>query len=108
MTANLCSGVYFIRSAATGTVAHVPGHHKPIVGSVLDPDQAGSQLFEFKKIRDRFLITNVGTKLVVDLSGRQAEDDSIIVAWTYHGGENQQWRMERVGDEERVFSTSLW
>jgi hypothetical protein len=108
MTANLCSGVYFIRSAATGTVAHVPGHHKPIVGSVLDPDQAGSQLFEFKKIRDRFLITNVGTKLVVDLNGGQAKNDTIIVAWTYHGAENQQWRMERVGDEKRFFSTSLW
>ncbi|KAF8542142.1 ricin B lectin domain-containing protein [Trichophaea hybrida] len=103
MTANLCSGVYFIRSAATGTVVHVSGHHRPLVGSAMDPDQAGSQLFEFKRIDDRYLITNVGTKLAVDLSDGKAEDSTKIMAWSYNGNRNQQWRMERIGDEKSSY-----
>jgi hypothetical protein len=106
MSASLCSGVYFIRSAATGTVVQVTGSHKNIVCSTQDYDQAGAQLFEFKRWKDCYIITNVGTKLVIDLSGGNKAQHTPIISCKYHGGTNQQWRIKREGDENRFLHLS--
>jgi len=106
MSANLCSGVYFIRSAATGTVAQAAGSHKNIVCSTQDYDQAGAQLFEFKRWNDCYIITNIGTKLVIDLAGGHKAQGTPIISCKYHGGTNQQWRIKREGDENRFFHLS--
>ncbi|KAF8534986.1 ricin B lectin domain-containing protein [Trichophaea hybrida] len=107
MSANLCSGVYFIRSAATGTVVHVTGCDSNLVCSTQDYDQAATQLFEFKRWDDRFVITNVGTKLVVDLAGGKQEEHTPILSCKYQGGTNQQWFIKRKGDENRFFHLSM-
>ncbi|KAF8538291.1 ricin B lectin domain-containing protein [Trichophaea hybrida] len=104
MSANLCSGVYFIRSAASGTVVHVTGgNDSKLTCSALDYDQAGAQLFEFKLWNDCFIITNVGTKLVMDMSGDLF--GSPVVAHRYHGCANQQWHIRRHGDEKSPYHT---
>jgi len=100
MSANLCSGVYFIRNAASGTVVHVPGTGSgtKLVCSAVDYDQAGAQLFKFKRWKDSFVITNVATKLTVDMPGG---NDPPVVAFNYHGGYSQLWHIRRKGDENR-------
>ncbi|KAF8244611.1 ricin B-like lectin [Wilcoxina mikolae CBS 423.85] len=103
MSANLCSGVYFIRSAATGTVVHVTGGHSNLVCSAQDYDQAGAQLFEFKRWNDRFIITNIGTKLVVDMRGGNSAQHTPVISFKYHGLSNQQWYIKREGDENSIY-----
>lgn len=69
--------------------------------SALDYDQAGAQLFEFKRWKDRFIITNVGTKLAMDMSGTSGVDGSPVLAHKYNGSPHQQWHIRRQGDEKR-------
>jgi hypothetical protein len=103
MSANLCSGVYFIRSEASGTVVHVNGSGSILVGSALDYDRAGTQLFEFKRWGNRFVITNIGTKLVIDMCEGDASPRTAVLSCTFHGGPNQQWYIRREGDGNRSF-----
>ncbi|KAN0133565.1 Ricin B lectin domain containing protein [Lactarius tabidus] len=43
----------------------------------------------------RYKITNEGNGMVFDLS---ATDGKSILGWTFHGGENQQWILDKQGD----------
>jgi hypothetical protein len=102
MSANLCSGVYFIRCVSTGTVVHVSGGHNSLVTcSALNYDQAGAQLFEFKRWYECCIITNVGTKLMLDMSGKHGVNGSPVLAHEYNGSPNQQWHIQHQGDEKR-------
>jgi len=106
MSANLSFGIYFIRSAASGTVINVRGAGRSLVGSALDYDQAGAQLFEFKRFQDHFIITNIETKLVVDMSGGSASPRTPVLSCEYHGGHNQQWHIQRHGGDNRFLLPS--
>jgi hypothetical protein len=110
MSANLCSGVYFIRSVATGTVVHVTGGHPNIVCSAQDYDQAGAQLFEFKRWKDCFIITNIGTKLAIEMAGGNSAQHTPVLSCKYHGGPAQQWLIQREGDANRfiLLSRGCW
>ena len=37
----------------------------------------------------------------LDVSGASTEDGAAIIQWTCHGGANQQWRLEAVGEGYR-------
>jgi len=103
MSANLCSGVYFIRHADSGLVVHVTGCNLNLVGSAQDYDQAGAQLFKFERWHGAFIITNISTKLVIDMEGGSSAPGTRVLSCNNHGGTNQQWFIRREGDENRFF-----
>ncbi|KAF8538292.1 ricin B lectin domain-containing protein [Trichophaea hybrida] len=86
MSVNLSFGVYFIRCQDSGTVVHVTSDHSNVVCSALNYDQAGTQLFEFKRYKDRYVITNIGTKLVLEMAGGCSTARTPVLSCKYHGG----------------------
>ena len=44
--------------------------------------------------RDKYIIRNVHSNLVLDLEAASSNNGTPIVCWTRHAGANQQWRPE--------------
>ncbi|EAU88947.1 hypothetical protein CC1G_10075 [Coprinopsis cinerea okayama7 len=100
---SISEGVYWIRNLRfPNKVLDAEGAKTDQGTRVLDWDEKRplneklNQLWIVEKVGDAstYIIRNVNSNLVLDLSGSGTANGTPIITWPQHGGANQQWRVQ--------------
>lgn len=96
-------GVYWIRNLQwTNKVLDLSGGDLAQGTSILNYNENDTfnkplnQLWLVERFasRNKYIIRNVHSNLVLDLSGGSSANGTPILCWNQHGGTNQQWKIE--------------
>lgn len=94
--ANVSTGWYLHYTTANGSAA--------IVDRLSSVNNSRSQLWTLETVpnSNAYVIRSLeNDNIVLDLSGSSSVDGTPVLTYSYHGGQNQQWRIEEGSPDDK-------